>query len=119
MTDTGVRRMTVAEIALLREIVRWRKAEGIEYAPAMAEYRRRNGYAVTWDYMNGLEIGFTRSFMSPIQWFPVRTVTQAVDLLVTFGFLPPQFSSAYRAGWDACVDLFHCEEGVEYPAGQD
>jgi hypothetical protein len=101
MTDTTTRHFTPEDIALLRAIVKWRKADGVEYIAAMAEYRRTRGYAVTWDYTNGSEIGFTRITGSPIRWFAVRSVTEAIDLIVTFGFLPARFSSAYRRGWDA------------------
>jgi hypothetical protein len=32
------------------------------------------------------------------QRLPVRTVTEAVDVLVALGFLPARFSSAYQSG---------------------
>jgi len=46
------------------------------------------------------------------------SVTEAVDALVAFGFLPVRFSSAYRAGWDiGCGDMEHpLPAGAEFAA---
>ena len=38
--------------------------------------------------------------------FEPGSVTEAVDALVALGVLPPRFSSAYRAGWEANEGLW-------------
>jgi uncharacterized protein (DUF2236 family) len=138
-------RMTVQDIALVREIVRWRRNQGVEFyrwpktIGRFSEWKRRldgkrinvtideGGMNATLDYfslgiVNGIDI-------------PLGTVSQTVDCLVAFGFLPPRFSSAYRAGWEAAVvwktayqndgpdphgeqfrALFHDPENVSFPA---
>lgn len=109
--------MRPEEIALVREVVRWRRAHGVSFflwRPGvgfghLAEWKvfaadgkqtnvsyepRAQTVAATRDYRYG---SFTR--------LPAATVTEAVDMLVVLGYLPPRFSSAYRAGWDASGSL--------------
>lgn len=102
-------RMSVAEIALMREIVRWRKAHGWLYQFWGARWvESRSGRAVTYESGDG-EVGVTPNYhIRNYRWYPVESVTQAVDVLVAFGYLPARFSSAYRAGWDAC-DTLHTQ----------
>lgn len=104
MTDTTVRRMTTDEVALLRAVVQWRRAEGWAYVPDLNLYAGGPGTpAVSWSTETG-EIGMTRKLdRVGYRWMPVGSVTEAVDLLVMFGFLPARFSSAYRAGWEAAL----------------
>ncbi len=94
-------KLTADEVALLRAIVRWRREMGIEYSYAGACYRDDYGVTVMWDYSAGPEIGYVRKRGDRITWIAVGTLTEAVDILVSFGLLPVRFSSAYREGWDA------------------
>lgn len=102
MTTETQPRMSVAEIALMRAIVHWRKAHGVEFEYWLATYTK-DGVTVTWDYSHGAEIGMARKSGASIRWIPVRTVTEAVDLLVAFGYLPARFASSYRDGWEAAL----------------
>jgi hypothetical protein len=121
--------MTVDEIALMRAIVRWRRMPAPMY-PRAEFYRRRwstlspdwtdvtfdvasvddeaDGYATLY-YSRGRYVSYEKT--------EVRTVTQAVDLLVAFGYLPPKFSSAYRAGFKAGRDFQN--EAEAYRGGSD
>jgi hypothetical protein len=104
-TETPVR-MTTDEIALMREIVRWRKNHDIDFV------RRAVYGAPYWkDYRTGREVWFEAKQVRPLgivegrkawpQAIPADSLAQAVDLLVAYGYLPQRFSSAYRAGWHA------------------
>ena len=108
MTTETKQCMTVAEIALMREIVRWRKNHDIDFV------RRAVYGAPYWkDYRTGREVWFQRNQEHPMSlvadraaWpatAPADSLAQAVDLLVAYGYLPQRFSSAYRAGWDALL----------------
>lgn len=140
-------RMSVDEIALMREIVRWRRGRTLAkpYA-ARAEFYRNRWHALGGDWAEvAYEIPevdeyndayavlyYSRGRYSSYATIEVRTVTQAVDLLVALGFLPLRFSSGYRAGWhasqvwhdddeahggDEFKRLFHDPENVSFPAG--
>ena len=136
MADSDARpRMTADDIALMREIVQWRKNHEIDFV------RRRVYGSPYWvDYRTGREVWFEYQNVYPLAirkekggWsdsIPARTLTEAVDVLVALGFLPPRFSSAYRAGWHAAriwyhpvgnerefVRLFHDPENISFPAG--
>lgn len=37
-------------------------------------------------------------------WYPVDSVREGVDVLVALGVLPAEMSSAYAAGWSACLE---------------
>ena len=138
MTTETIPRMTVAEIALMREIIAWRKAHEIDFV------KRRVYGAPYWkDYRTGKEVWFESEEEQSMAlvagrdvWavhISAESVTQAVDVLVTFGYLPARFSSAYRAGWHAAQQwyddqarddaefrrLFHDPENVSFPAGVD
>jgi hypothetical protein len=40
-------------------------------------------------------------YRDELQVLPVTTITEAINVLVALGYLPPRFSSAYRSGWNA------------------
>lgn len=121
MSDVDERvRMSVDEIALMREIVKWRRSNGIDFVRRIAVY----GSPYWKDYRTGREVWVLPGGEPPLsvvaggeewsQTMPACTFTQAVDMLVALGYLPPRFSAAYRAGWDAreeatdadgCLDL--------------
>jgi hypothetical protein len=117
-------RMTVDEIAVMREIIKWCKAEGVEetYAARWEAKKEiswspnaRRARAVDLDLRwHGLRVALGGELSHTWRDVPARTFTEGVDMLVALGFLPAQFSSAYRAGWegrnsatdsDGCVDL--------------
>jgi hypothetical protein len=135
--------LTVDEIALLREVARWRRSHGAKLIYNLTQrgpvgIEKESSEAVTWlpsriDAYGRSEIGWCEFYdLMPWIWYRVRTVTQAVDVLAAIGFLPPRFSSAYRAGWDASTvwhdadechipsdefkRLFHDPENVSFPA---
>jgi hypothetical protein len=99
-------RMTVAEIALMREIVRWRKNHDIDFVRRIVPY----GAPYWKDYRSGQQVWFQPKEASPlvvvagrygdVSTVPANSVAQAVDALVAYGYLPQRFSSAYREGFD-------------------
>jgi hypothetical protein len=121
MPDTETRKLTTDEIALLREIARWRRNHGgkliynaTQRGPVGIE--KENTEAIAWlssgvDRYGRGEVGWTESNdLMPWRWYRVRTVTQAVDVLAAIGFLPVRFSSAYRAGWHAAEVWYDADE---------
>jgi hypothetical protein len=95
-------RMTVEDIALMREIVRWRRGSGAERASTHYVYRDSDHAQVTWQTgARGAqpEIAFSRDFR-PYEWHTVHSFREAVDLIVALGYLPQRFSSAYREGYE-------------------
>lgn len=113
--DNETRRMTLDEIAVMREVVKWRKANGVEFflnarKPFVAQgwaswscHKTINGRLhkreVTWDRSQP-EIGEVSDYHAhSFRWHEVGSVQQAIDVLVVYGYLPSRFSSAYRAGW--------------------
>jgi hypothetical protein len=112
-------RMTVAEIAVMREIVKWCKVSNVgeTYAArweaqdevAWRPHKRRGravDFEVAW---RGLRVAFGGSFSHDWHDLPVRTFTEGVDVLVAVGFLPARFSSAYAQGWNVG------REDIEHP----
>jgi hypothetical protein len=137
-TETPVR-LTADEIALMREIVGWRRNHEIDFvrriipygAPYWKDYR--TGREVWFEYRTGNSVSVVADGGEwPVQ-IPAGTLTQTVDVLVAYGYLPQRFSSAYRAGWQAskvwhgvgAADsdefrrLFHDPLNVSFPVGGD
>lgn len=141
MDEDEVVRMTEQDIALVREIVRWRRNHGVQfYRWPMKSFGRFS----EWHVYRGkkrVNVAFDSAGISADRDYygdgrvdiPSGTVTETVDCLVAFGFLPPRFSSAYRRGWDASAlwnsldpnnpvqvlrhnALFHDPENVSFPA---
>jgi hypothetical protein len=121
MTDTTARRMTADEIALMRAIVVWRRAEGVDFWRARDVLGRfvqwsaagRGALQVSVDLMRGDDGPYAlmqagrKGVLGGIKLADDYGFTQAVDMLVALGYLPARFSSAYRAGWNAahaCLD---------------
>jgi hypothetical protein len=115
MDDEQVRKLMADEIAVLREIARWRRNHDIHYWRARGILGRfvqwseigRDGRQVSIDLYRGddgpyveMTIGNKREF-GGLKVGERQTVTQAIDVLAALGYLPPRFSSAYRSGWDA------------------
>jgi hypothetical protein len=118
--EIEVRRLTVDEIAVLREIVKWRRNHDVDFWRAHGNLGRfaqwsevgRDGRQVSIDFLRGddglyaeMTIGRKREF-GGMKVNDRWTVAQGIDVLVSLGYLPPRFSSAYRAGWDASA-LWH------------
>lgn len=116
--------MTPQDIALLREIVKWRRENGYELVNRHGAryYRTPGGQTLSWEPYDDISfprhsisigIGWgdhpTRLSIHRVMWHPVRTLQEAVDLAVAFGRLPARFSSAYRAGWETG------REDIEHP----
>ena len=102
MTTDTAPRMTVAEISLMREVVRWRRANGWLYHSFAARWvESRTGRAVSYDPRCS-EVGLSADYHhGTYHWYCAQSVTQSIDVLTAFGYLPARFSSAYRAGWFA------------------
>ena len=136
MTTETTPRITTAEIALMREIIAWRKTHGWQRgAWEGAWIEMATGRMVAAD-PNASEVGVSAGCYDSYRWHRVESVTQAVDLLTAFGYLPARFSSSYRAGWHAATiwetatpdhglryeefkRLFHDPENISFPAGID
>jgi hypothetical protein len=149
MEDEDVRVSVLAneqDVHLLREIARWRRNHDVTYfqwRPGVGFgvftewYRYVNGNRRTVSYEPESDIGGAARLLATVDYYggrelqrlPVRTVTEAVDVLVALGFLPARFSSAYRSGWDAATvwekcegdestfkRLFHDPENISFPA---
>jgi hypothetical protein len=128
------RRMTADEVALLKEVVRWRRNHGIELVRDWSRYRFPDGRSFAWlpvsSHATCMKIGVTADVRRhPFVWYRVPSIGQAVDLLAMFGYLPVRFSSAYRAGWEAAMvwekceaddpvfrRMFHDPENISFPA---
>lgn len=119
-TDTP-QRMTLAEIALMRVIVHWRRANDIEYVPLFSRYCGENNRTVAWTTLGAQlapRVGVTPNYhRALLVWYPVTTVTETVDMLVALGYLPARFSTAYRAGWDARESFVRGEDNPDTDRG--
>ena len=92
--------MTPAEQGLLLAVFRWARAEAVErYTLAGTLVWGTDQWRV-----HRLSYGLlvTRGSAAPDIYY-ARDVPEAVDLLAALGILPPQFSTAYRAGYEACM----------------
>lgn len=135
MTTVEQAKMTIDEVALLRELVKWRRNHGADYDFQGATLRLADGRTIAWNTTSALhwpragEVGVRDCRLRPLVWHEAETVTQAVDVLVALGYLPARFSSAYRAGWENAMiwekcdgnDVifrlrFHDSENISFPA---
>ncbi len=105
MTDieTDPPKLTIKDIALMRQIIAWRKTVFVELRSTHGVWMKvgdpDDRRAVTWD--EG-EVGLTSHYdRERMRWVGVTSLGQAVDVLVAFGYLPARFSTAYRDGWSA------------------
>lgn len=123
MNDEDVRVSVLAneqDVHLLREIAKWRRAHYVSFFQWRRTGGRNFGAFTEWNRYEGkrrINVSYEPGGESrypclsatsdykreSVQELPVRTVTEAVDVLVALGFLPARFSSAYRAGWDAAT----------------
>lgn len=131
--------MTLDELAVLRELARWRRNHGHEYVVGHGltpTYRLADGGAICWlgprSHATCMKIGVTRDYGKVLLvWHRVESVSQALDLLAMLGYLPLRFSSVYRAGWEAAATwfvgdsdserfkaMFHDPDNISFPAGE-
>jgi hypothetical protein len=114
--DEQPQRMTVDEIAVLREVARWRRNHdvaffqwrpGVGFGP-FTEWRawlnddaagQRRRVSVVYTPTDSVVEVVRHNGKEGFQLIPCRTVTEAVDMIVALGLLPPRFSSAYLKGW--------------------
>lgn len=129
--------MTLDEMAVLRELARWRRSKGHDYVVGHGltpTYRLADGGAICWlgpkSQATCMKIGVTKDYgRIMLVWHRVESVAQALDMLVVLGYLPARFSTAYRAGWEAATvwrldnsngptfkRLFHDPENISFPA---
>ena len=138
MTDQMERpRLSMDDIALLCEISRWRRNHGVSYfqwRPGVgfgpfSEWKRYgdNGLQINVSYEPDRtdsddprpHVAVTKNYYGgEFAHLPYGTVTQIVDMLVALGYLPPRFSSAYRAGWHA-AEVWHHRWLPNDPCRQD
>src|SRR4051812_2616724 len=101
MTDTITgRKWTVEEVALLRAVVHWRRAAGVDRLSWLPGYRTADGAVVSYDTAEG-EVGIGSAAGTIRTWYSVHSLADAVDLLVWRRFLPDQFSTSYKRGYYA------------------
>lgn len=100
--------MTAAERTLLLALFRWARAEGrMEWGRWAHRWSRQTGSREQWigvdydpDY--GDRLSLYRGYSAAKDyWF--ADIAEAVDVLAAIGILPARFSTAYRAGYDACM----------------
>lgn len=101
----SIRTMTADEVALMRALVVWRRANGVTFNFYRARWSAPDGRSVT---MNPAEagdiwgeVGVSAGALDPHRWLKVADLSEAVDVLVAVGYLPAKFSSAYRLGWQS------------------
>jgi len=104
--------LTTDEIALLRSLVEWRRANGWELERDDFTYISPDRKTEFWPGW-GKELG-DRMFIAYPQPDPGQprervipqcfSLREAVDVLVAFGLLPPEFSSAFAAGQESAYD---------------
>lgn len=124
--------LTTDEIALLREVSRWRRNHKVSYFqwrpgkgfgvmtewklwtddPEAALGRRQTNVAYEPDRAHRDDpqprIVVTRNYYGGEEFreLPTRSVAETIDMLAALGYLPQRFSSAYRAGWHA-AEVWH------------
>lgn len=124
------------DVHLLREIAKWRRGHDVtffQWRPtgrnfgAFTEWKQFRNTAdgrvqFNVSYEPGGEWRYPRLSVTSnykresVQELPVRTVTEAVDVLVALGFLPSRFSSAYRLGWDKANGFAQAREARRWVA---
>jgi len=115
-TKVKDRPLTVEEIALYRDVLRWCRANNVFFQQhngrwmEPTEYETMRGPVVgrsveIWNHHGTWELGIDDhggSRTPDVTWHKAVSLTKSIDLLVHLEMLPPRFHSAYRAGWHAC-----------------
>jgi len=129
--EDEVRHLSAEEIGLLKEVARWRRNHDVtfyltrrgqglggahgflqwdRFSDAIDGWSGRVRSTVTIERESPGDIGEARNYRyGTFSYHRVTSVREGVDLLVAYGYLPPRFSSAYRAGWEASL-LWHDPE---------
>ncbi len=94
--------MTPEQIHNLREALAWARVNGWHRADVRAWERYMGSYSIRvhW-WATDYRLAISRVRYMPMRLFfydRVRDVDQAIDLLVSLGYLPARFHSAYAAG---------------------
>lgn len=131
VTDEETRHvMTPEEIALMRRIIAWRKAHEIEFVKrrVLGTYwvdafgftgPKRRAVALELKHSPDAPIGVSPGPQHSYVWYGAESVTQAVDLLVAYGYLPARFSSAYWNGTADTVAVVRAALGDVHDADVD
>jgi len=98
--------MTAVERALLLQVSRWARAEGVRLDGAMRwTSPPPHRWGVDWWGENepddATPMVVWRKGTSTGKSYWVASIAEAVDVLCALGILPARFSTSYRAGWDA------------------
>lgn len=114
----GHERLSLDEIALLREVVRWRRKSGGQFVWTSPAYHLGDGRVLAWltprSQATCMKVGVTPDYLRvAFVWHKVVSVAQAVNLLVALGYLPARFSESYRAGWDARADATDADGALD------
>lgn len=123
------RKMTLDEIALMREVFRWARNNSV--GATAWHHSWRQGMTGKMVAEGGGTIGWAPDRWTDYHWLAVDSVTQAIDVLVAVGYLPRRFSSAYLKGWEAAMvwekcdehdaifrNMFQQVENISFPAGE-
>jgi hypothetical protein len=97
--------VTGAERTLLLAVFRWARAEGVRLDGATrwtSPPPHRWGVEF-WGGLDDRPVFVWREGQIIGSNYDVVDIAEAVDLLAALGILPAQFSTAYRAGYDACM----------------
>lgn len=103
--------MTPAERTLLLALFRWARAQGgLTYGSSYTWTRfgprdQRWGvsfYADDWETGKPVALDIWRGRETSKDYW-VRDIAEAVDVLAALGIVPARLSTAYRAGYDACM----------------
>jgi hypothetical protein len=100
--------VTRAERTLLLAVFRWARTEGgMQWGRWHYRWTRQSGPREQWlgidfDREDGEYLSIYRGRASGRDYW-VADIAEAVDVLAALGILPLRFSTAYRAGYDACM----------------
>jgi hypothetical protein len=109
--------VTPAERTLLLALFRWARTEGgMEWGRWAHRWSRQRGPREQWlgvdfDSEDGEYLSIYRGRVNARDYW-VGSLVEAVDVLAALGIVPARFSSAYRAGWDVCVDIMRIPGAV-------
>jgi hypothetical protein len=96
--------VTADERALVREVLAWARAEGVRLDGA-SRWTSPPPHRWGVDFVSGDEyLAIWRLGQNTGKDYFVGGVAEAVDVLCALGILPPRFSTAYYAGWNAYIE---------------
>jgi len=109
--------VTAAERRLLLALFRWAREYGTKnVGPRGAHLWKQVGQQFAGKFMVGFspteypnDLDVIDEGWGKVRVYQTETIAEAVDILAALGVIPPRFSTAYQAGWDAG------REDIEYP----